>query len=306
MKKRGVLDNVLPSQIMESQDAEALLESILDTLEQMQDAEGRSKTQTCYQDGDAGLYEQTINGCSFADWLYAPDNTSGIRKELVREFGRRIQKSYAIAEPEYQTLLEKVQSEHCEAELIMLIRSDEAHTLYVGTPERFLLAKQWYLSRYVPKSDFISEAAECFPNLFFHADVTSSIHTLNVDFEKERPLIVEHLAALDRFSEDFLVLRGKNAGNRQMCEEFQKQTQTSGKRLIECSPQSNRESAKKLDKVFADKNGARVSVRCECHTKLKWNFKNMDAEKQDRIYFSPGLPEIQSGKVLIAYIGSHL
>ena len=305
MKKRGVLDNVLPSQIMESPDAEALLESILDTLEQMQDTEMMRKTQTCYQEGDNGLYAQNIDGLGFADWLYDPNSHAGIRKELVLELSRRIQKSYPVAEPEYQALVRQAQTERCEAELIMLVRSDESHILYVGTPERFLLAKQWFLSHYVPKSKFISEAEECFPHLYFHADVTSSINTLNVDFDKERPLIVEHLSVLDRFATNFLVMRENNIGNREMCEIFQKYSQEFGGRLIECSPQSNRESAKKLDKKFDNKDGTKVSIRCECHTKLKWNIKNMDVEKQDRIYFSPGLSDIQSGKVLIAYIGSH-
>lgn len=307
MKKRGLFDNALPAQLAGGQRAEPLLEGVLNTLERMQDVERKRQTPTCYQEGESGLYEQNVGTWNFGDWLYDTTGTcDGVRRELKKELARRIEKSRPVDKAEYQNLTQQAEREQCHGELVVLLRTDDIKTLYVGTPERFLSAKRWYLAKYVPKSEFVAEAIECFENLYFHEDVKSSLHTLRVDFDKERPLIVVHLNALDQFAERFLEMREAHANHDMMCEEFQKHSPELVQTLVECSPESNQTRKHKLDKELPLDTGMGKRLVCyECHTKLKWNDKNMDKDKQDRIHFSPGWPDIQSGKVLIAFIGRH-
>ena len=100
------------------------------------------------------------------------------------------------------------------------------------------------------------------------------------------------------FKAEFSRLRDEGSDSRKICSEFQAFFH------IECSPQSDRKSAEKLDYKFINENtGEEIVVRCELHSKLKWD--GMDRENQDRIYFHPGRPEIESGIVLIVHIGTH-
>ena len=217
------------------------------------------------------------------------------KKELIH----KIEKSASIEKDEYGEYLRKVEEEDCADGLTVSIHTGTASVLYVAELARLWAAKQWYLSKYVNRDSFPIEAQDCFPNLFFHEHVKVSMDTLNADFNRERPYIVEHLQALDHFVEEFSRLRAEGHSFPQMCRAFEDFYQ----HRIECSAQSSRDSARKLDYSFVDDQKNSISLRCEMHTKLKW--PDMDKQHQDRIYFHPGKPEIESGKVLIVHIGTH-
>lgn len=286
----GIFDNRLPADILEAENIEGILCSILDTLECMQN----NRTATVYTDI---LYEQVVSKKVFSNWLYDLNNQPEL-STLKKELAKRIAKSMCIGNKEYDSLIDQIEQQACQEELAMSVHLGGENPLYVSTPSRYWNAKQWYLARYVKRHDFVSAAAECFPNLYFHNHVSSSINTLNADFSQERVLIVEHLKALNDFKAEFSRLRDEGSDSRKICSEFQAFFH------IECSPQSDRKSAEKLDYKFINENtGEEIVVRCELHSKLKWN--GMDRENQDRIYFHPGRPEIENGKVLIVHIGTH-
>lgn len=290
MNCQGIIDNRLPADIIDGGDAEEILESILDTLECMQN----NGTTTVYTDI---LYDQVVSEEIFSNWLYDLNNQPEL-STLKRELARRIAKSMCIGDREYDNLINQVEQQTCQEKLVMSVHLGEDNPLYISTPDRYWNAKQWYLARYVKRHDFVVAAMECFPNLYFHDHVSSAISTLNADFLQERILIVEHLKALNDFKSEFSRLREEGADYREICAEFQAHFH------IECSPQSNRKAAEKLNYEFVRTDtGEKVMVCCELHSKLKWD--DMDKENQDRIYFHPGRPEIASGKVLIVHIGTH-
>jgi hypothetical protein len=268
---------------------EELFSSVLAALECMQN----DKTPICYTDA---LYEQAIDQKAFSDWLYNFKSQPEL-STFKRELSIRINKGTRMNEEEYDSFLEKIEQQCCPDELAISVHTGTDNPLYVATPMRYWGAKQWYLGKYVKLNDFPSDVVGCFPNLFFHKHVASSMNTLNADFSVERPMIVRHLQALNDFKLRFSPLQQKGAGYREMGREFEMFSK------IECTPQSDRDAAKKLDFSFTNQLGEPVTLRCELHTKLKWN--DMDKEKQDRIYFHPGNPDIEDGKVLIVHIGTH-
>lgn len=291
MNSRGILDFRLVADIANSVDIEKTLYSILDTLECMQ----INGTAICYADA---IYDQIIFMKAFSDWIYdlnADPELSSFKKEL----SKRINKSACIDAEEYNALMSNVEETSCtNEELIMSVHCETSNILYVASSGRYWSAKQWYLATYVKRHDFFSNMTECFPNLFFHEHVASSINTLNADFSVERPFIVRHLQALNDFMPDFSSFSAEGMDYRRICEKFQEYSH------IECSPQSDRKAAQKLNYKFTNTcTGQEIVVCCELHTKLKWD--GMDRANQDRIYFHPGKPEIANGKVLIVHIGTH-
>lgn len=299
MIMHGIVDNRLPADIFACQDKEEILDSLLDLLSLMQKIES-DRLSVSYDDGENGLYTQTVGEISFADWLYDPTAHNDISNDIVKELRIKLEKCRSLDHAEYSALMDTVEKNSCgqEGELIVSIHTDTTNVLYVSTISRYWLAKQWYLSRFVKKAEFAREASECFPHLFFHNNISSSINTLNVSFTQERALIVQHLQALDGFFSRFKELRTGGMGNRDLCTAFQEYAG------IECSPQGGRGTVQNLFWEFTNAKKASIRVCCECHTKLK--YKDMAAEKQDRIYFDPGSPDIEGGKILIAHIGKHL
>lgn len=289
MNSRGILDFRLATDIENSENIEKTLCAILDTLECMRG----NGTSMCYADA---LYDQIISEREFSNWLYdfkSQPELSTLKKELAK----RIQKSSSISIEEYTCLISDVDQGVCQDELAMSVHCSTQSVLYVATPTRYWQAKQWYLSAHVNHQNFSSDIKECFPNLYFHEHVTSSLHTLNAEFSVERPHIVKHLQALNDFKPQFSALSTEGADHRRTCAAFQAYSH------IECSPQSDRRAAQRLNYMFTSCTGEEIVVCCELHTKLKWD--GMDRENQDRIYFHPGRPEIADGKVLIVHIGTH-
>lgn len=291
MVSHGILNFSLASEIIESSDVYGLLEDIIAVLCCMRE----HFTSVEYANE---LFEQEAFGVSFADWLYDYNSQPELR-DIKKEFSIQINKGIAIDKDLYQTYLRAVNEMDGNNGLVMSVCLQDTNILYVSNPSRYWEARQWYLSTYIGRSEFIEEATGCFPNLYFHENVSSSFHTLQGDFRIERPLIVRHLQALDSFRERFSQLDRENTGYREVCEEFENANK------IECSPQASRNSTHHLRFLFLNKKTEMMeALRCELHTKLKWG--DMDRKNQDRIYFHPGKTEIEDGKVLIVHIGKHL
>ena len=290
MNSYGILDFHITNDIEESKNLEKTLYDILDTLECMQ------VNGTCLFYADV-LYDQSIFEKHFSDWLYDLNSQPEL-STFKKELSKRIHRCSVMNTEDHNRFINNIDNEICEDILAMVVSCSNKSILYVATPTRYWQAKQWYLSTYTKRHDFASDIKDCFPNLYFHKNVDSSLHTLNADFIIERPHIVEHLRALNDFSPRFTELNAEGSDYRRTCSEFQAHSH------IECSPQSNRSSARKLNFSFITCTGDEVIICCELHTKLKWN--GMDREHQDRIYFHPGKTEVAEGKVLIAHIGSHI
>lgn len=292
MNSYGIWDCRLPADLIGNPRIEEILDSILETAECMQE----HGTQLCYS---VALYDQIVKDETFAEWLFNP-NLQPELSTFKRELSIRISKGKCISEAEYGEYFDTIEQKNRSDELFMAIHQGTENVLHVATPERYWAAKQWYLSGHKSPENFAVDLAECFPNLFFHERVCSSIHTLNGDFRIERGLIVQHLKALDLFGGRFSeFIRSTGMDYRQLSIEFQERFH------IECSPQADRQSVENLKYEFTDsKEKKKVELCCELHTKLKWD--DMDRVNQDRIYFHPGKPEIEDGKVLVVHIGTHL
>ena len=291
MVSHGILNFNLVSDIIESSDIYAVLEETISVIYCMRD----NLTSVEYA-GD--FFEQESSGISFADWLYDYNSQPELR-DMKKELSILINKGIEIDSILYQTYLQAVDKLDGNDGLIMTVCRRETNVLYVSNISQYWKARQWYLSRYVERSGFVTEAAKCFPNLYFHNNVFSSFNTLKGDFARERPLIVRHLQALDSFRERFVQLNSENTGYREICAEFEAVNH------IECSPQASRNTTRQLRFSFYNRQTEEAeTLRCELHTKLKWT--GMDRENQNRIYFHPGTAGIEDGKVLIVHIGCHL
>lgn len=291
MNSCGVLNLCLFSDIISSCDKYATLESFVDTIECMT----TTSTLIVYTDD---IFFQECNGLEFANWIYDYQSQPDLR-DLKKELSIQIEKATSIDEEEYNRCIHSVNTLNVTNGLVMSICDNESTVLYVGTTSRLWEALQWHLANHVKKSEFVSEAKNCFPNLYFHPKVYQSFNTLNGDYFTERPIIVAHLHALDAFKERFMELMSNSIGYREICEEFEA---TSG---IECSPQASRTATRNLHYEFTNSH-TKISEKllCEMHTKLKWH--GMDRVHQDRIYFHPGKAGIEGNKVLIAHIGTHM
>lgn len=246
---------------------------------------------------------KNINGIDFSTWLY-DKNSYPEYADAKRELYRYMMKSNRVGNDEYFRLWSLFENNSIEVEentksLVISFYISADNTLYVFSPQRYYSAKQWYLSKYVNRDEFVVEAKGCFLNLFFHENVISSINTLNTDFRIVKPYIIEHLQALDAYQRIYS-LKGNSSGSfREIANEIEELYS------IACSPQADRNSVKNLKYDFKNNSTKRIeNLCCELHTKLKWH--DMDRSKQDRIYFHPGKLEIENGRILIVHIGTHL
>lgn len=208
---------------------------------------------------------------------------------MIRLISKYLSKGQRITEDEYKEISTIINDKKLKDTLIISFHFSKENVLYVFDVKRYLEAKQWYLSEFVNQDRFVDEAVECFPNLVFHENVSSSINTLNADFRIVRPFIVKHLCALNRYHQDTSSSKDSTMSFREIASEIQELYS------IECSTQSGRDTVEDLYYTFKDeKTGVTDKVCCELHTKLKW--KDMDKEHQDRIYFHPGKEDIYNKK----------
>lgn len=291
MKEVAFWDIKLFDSLLESENLEVYLSDLLDTFEV---AKTNGATIKCCED----IYNYCINNIFFGDWLYnkkfAPEFA-----DIKRELSIHLSRSLPIELDEYNELIKVIDQSTSSNELILCFSFSEDNILFIHAPDNYWYAKQWFLSNFISKDKFIEEAKKCFPNLFFHDDVTTSFHTLNADFNFIKTIIVKHLQSLNNYYNESTCRFNSGVSFRQIASEIQSLYK------IECSPQANRDSVQKLFFDFYNTETTNEeTLCCELHTKLKWD--NMDREKQDRIYFHPGKRHIQDGKILVVYIGTHI
>ena len=290
MTSQGVLDYRLVPNIINSTNVYCTLDSILSTIECMTN----NFTPILYANE---LFYQKCGGTEFVNWLYDANANPELR-DIKKELSIQISKAECIDESDYTTYLKTIDALDGSSGLAMSICCEGKNVLYVSTPDQYWEARQWFLAGYISHNDFVSEASRCFPNLFFHNNVISSFNTLNGPYLTERPIIVNHLKALNSFQPQCRELCRIGIGYRELSAKFEEEYS------IECSPQASRDSTQNLlFKFYNEKDETDESLCCELHTKLKWH--GMDKVNQDRIYFHPGKNEIEAGKILVAHIGSH-
>ena len=285
MNTCAIWDNRLANSFLEFDNPALAMAEILEMLDCM----SQWRTKRC-------VSESFYNATGFADWLYNHSGHVELR-DMKKEISIALEKSENITNIEYMQLLEKIDKQDCKRKLLLSIHSVSENELYICSVQRYYAAKQWYLARYTSKMDFVESAKESFPHLFFHANVKSSINTLNNKFDGIRALIVAHLTALDQFRNEFARLLASGNNFQKLGEQFSRYSK------FECSPQAGRKTVQHLKYMFVDVGKAGVELLCEMHTKLKP--PHMDSENQDRIYFHPGYPNVEDGKVLIVFIGTH-
>ena len=291
MNVRCLLSNDLASEFMGSTQPKEDIHILLDVIECM------SQYSTTFFHSDS-IYDIQLDMNYFADWLYSKEGDPALF-DIKRELSKKIEKSRRIEDKDYSVMMNCIIRFETKGDLLLSLCKMRSDGLFIWTKENYFDKKRWYLEQQTPRCDFVHEAVECFPNVFFHENVDHSLNTLNADYNIEKPYIIAHLKALNDFHPLFVNFIKQGFDFRRICQEFMKQNED-----IECSPQSDRDSAKKLSFSFEMENNSKKTLLCELHTKLKW--RGMNREKQDRIYFHPGDNKIANGKVLIVHIGTHL
>lgn len=221
-----------------------------------------------------------------------PIELQDIKKEIIKKMGKAIKINRNV----YAEKTNQVGKIGDYVVLVLDFHNNDVY--YVSTKDELYRGLRKYLSM-EKKNDFCVDMKACFPNIFFHEDVAISMNSLNRSFEEIREEIVEHLTKINDYHEKFAYLLSKNKSNQLICQEFFADTK------IECSPQTGRDGIRllKID-CYNSATKQMETIKCELHTKFK-RF-NIDRTKQDRIYFFPGKPGIQDGKIIVKHIGKHL
>ena len=152
MVSHGILNFNLVSDIIESSDIYAVLEETISVIYCMRD----NLTSVEYA-GD--FFEQESSGISFADWLYDYNSQPELR-DMKKELSILINKGIEIDSILYQTYLQAVDKLDGNDGLIMTVCRRETNVLYVSNISQYWKARQWYLSRYVERSGFVTETGK--------------------------------------------------------------------------------------------------------------------------------------------------
>lgn len=158
--------------------------------------------------------------------------------------------------------------------------------------------RRHFLGLYPRNSEFfIQECPKYFPNLYFHNRISTVIGTILSSCSKK---IIFHLSALNDNFNFYFIQENLNRS--------QKLTQFSiGCHLDEtASLEGNAARKRQFTFTFTTETGEQEDVCCEPHLKICYSDNSNAYSTNRRIYFHEGKPNIQSGKILIGHIGSHL
>lgn len=294
MLLKGIWDNDIYYDLIQSSDINEKLYNILEII----DISHCNNTEYLI-DYDT-IMNKKIDDIYFPDWLY--DSKDYELFDLKKELNIKLEKGKRILASEYEQYIKLMKEYILGAVLydkLFLLSMEEKTNLTVYDNDSYFNIIDFYLEKIDKRNEFISDFQEYFPNIYFDDTVIPSLNTLNNTFPDLKKEIIEHLRCLNNFHSNFVDLRNKKYNNKMMSEEFKKY---SG---IDCSPQSNRKTTKKLKKTYLNKiTNKKENICCELHTKFsKYNRNNT---KQDRIYFHPGREGIYSGKIIVIHIGTHL
>ncbi len=248
------------------------------------------------------VYEVVLeNGQSFCDWIFdwrgRPEEITA--KKLLVEF---IERMHKVAPEEYNSLESKAKSNNDKQYpltgskcMISLIKTNELPTFFqIVTEHDWIIFHRMLVLDSNSLDDIMDSVDACFPEIYFHNNVKTTIRSLNRKFSDIIYELVEHLAALNDNREIFININFLDCSRN-----FFKHTG------IRCSPQSNRSGVVDLIvNVFNSDTKKTEEICCELHT--KFSEFGTDMNGRDRMYFHPGKSGICDGKLLIFYIGSHI
>lgn len=157
---------------------------------------------------------------------------------------------------------------------------------------------RYFLSRFdIEPAQFIDDCSLYFPNLFFHEQNKISLRSIYKDCKKQ---IVKYLTALNdklpRIRDEF---NGKNRV--EMLKNFSSVSGLGTETTLERNP--SRKGC--FTFYFPNDKNNKVSVCCEPHMKIYYDDLSSYSTNR-RIYFHEGIENIQNGKILIGWIGTHL
>jgi hypothetical protein len=246
-----------------------------------------------------------FDGISISDFLYDPQRTRGIFDRDVVKALRKIitennETSY-MAEFIVNDLLPRSNENTCYG--LICFNEIEAivkNCLIIYSLQNWFVFRRYFLGQYPgTPSYYIDECKKYFVNLFFHEDNKNTIKSIFAECPKK---ILYHLSALN----DFLP---KIMREEKQLQEVLKKLTAAGCLDEKASLEGNIAKKKKLTFGFKNDEGGFEDVCCEAHLKLCYNDKHphdTSYSANRRIYFHPGKPGVQNGRILIGHIGKHL
>ncbi|KLU73796.1 MAG: hypothetical protein RHS_0271 [Robinsoniella sp. RHS] len=289
METQGLWSNNVPRQFDSEDHLYERIEEMLDMIDIS------NKYSTIYYKSST-LYSQEINNTIFVEWLY--DYSCCELRDLKKELMIKIEKAIELDDDQYMIERESIQI-YDKLKKIFLVSLIKENDFCVWTTNDYYDIKRRFLLHYDSKDDFLNNVGECYQHIYFENTIKRSLNSLNNTFNNLKYEIVNHLKMLDEYYEMFLKHRSLGTDNRMLSNDF---SEFSG---IECSPQASRSKTRELTRTFySDIVKENITLCCELHTKFK-NY-NRDREKQDRIYFHPGVLGVHDGKIIVIHIGSHI
>lgn len=252
------------------------------------------------------LYNYTIlNGQTLTDLLYAKDLKTiprDVRLVLRSMFGK-LKKNTKTS----QDVLDSLDNNNAHS-LNGLLCSNETlindsdivkdESLLINTLQNWYHFHRTFLElNYTDETYFYNELPKYYENIFFHSNVENTLKTLKgglKNFVKQISLNLMHL------NDHFNYVLEKYA-LREALSIFSKLYP------ITATLEGNINRKKDLSFDFFNSTSKTTkSIYCEPHLKLKTNDNPGNKHRyNNRIYFHCGIPEIEDGKILVGYIGSH-
>lgn len=233
------------------------------------------------------------------DWLFS---SSGVKRDEKIMLMELLGRAESIDSSHYQDAERVINTGDIERHTAFLcLYSSSNELLYVKNTKDWNRVSRLLVSKVKCVDDFNLLKGRCFPNLYFHDRVESSLGTLSSPLKDYKEEVFKHLGVINDL---FPVIY----------REYQKEGLPAVLRIFEsksgilCTPEGNNKKVKDVMTFrFVSNDGNAVNIKCEAHTKLSVSGKNSQANySPDRIHFHPGKDDIEGGKVLIAYIGKHL
>jgi hypothetical protein len=243
--------------------------------------------------GDSFYKTSLFYESSFCLWLWT--KTRGMDDEVILLRKLIEKKAHTVELQEYDEVkLDIETSNFSNKRAFISMYNDNPLIWYITNINKLWMVRRYYLNQVSNIDEFLKYVEICFPNLYFHPTVRSSLRTLTHPFMDYKDEIIRHLAAInDYFMQIFTEYEGQ--GYRAIKDQFRLKTG------IDCAPETDRDVARRREYYFDTVEGRKEKVRCELHTKFSTFGKN-----KDRLYFHQGKENIQNGKILIAHIGDHL
>jgi len=255
----------------------------------------------CYE-----LYNhEFINGQTLTDLLYSKDLKTIPRdvKSVLQSMFVKLKKT----EKTSQDVLDSLNNNNAHS-LNGLLCSNETlinnsnivkdNSLLINTTQNWYHFHRTFLEQnYTDETYFFNELPKYYENIYFHSNVEHTLKTLKGglnNFIKQISLNLMYLN--DYFNSVFEKYALPEALSR-----------FSTMYPITATLEGNMARKKDLSFDFLNSTSkTKKSIYCEPHLKLKTNDNPGNKHRyNNRIYFHCGIPEIEDGKILVGYIGSH-